>query len=47
MWSKHANIIINEGNAKAADVRRLARKLRSKIKQQFDIELEEEVVYIN
>lgn len=44
---KHANIIINAGRAKAADVRRLARRLKGKIKQEFDIELEEEVVYIN
>lgn len=42
----HANILINAGNAKAADVRRLARKLKKKVKEKFDIELEEEVVYI-
>lgn len=47
VWPKHANIIINQGNAKAADIRRLAQKLKRKIRQQFDIELEEEVVYIN
>ncbi len=45
--TKHANILINSGNAKAEDVKRLARKLKMKVKQKFDIDLEEEVVYIN
>jgi UDP-N-acetylmuramate dehydrogenase len=44
---QHANILINAGKAKAADVRRLARKLKKKVKEKFDIKLEEEVVYIN
>ena len=45
--TKHANILINSGNAKAEDVKRLARKLKIKVKEKFDIDLEEEVVYIN
>lgn len=45
--TKHANILINSGNAKAEDVKRLARKLKTKVKQKFDIDLQEEVVYIN
>ncbi len=45
--AQHANIVINAGNAKAVDVRKLARKLKKKVKEKFDIKLEEEVVYIN
>jgi UDP-N-acetylmuramate dehydrogenase len=44
--SKHANFLINSGNARADDIIRLARKLKSKVKEKFDIDLEEEVVYI-
>jgi UDP-N-acetylmuramate dehydrogenase len=44
---KHANILINGGSATARDVRRLAQRLKSKVKEKFDIKLEEEVVYIN
>ena len=45
--TQHANILINSGNAKAEDVRKLSRRLKKKVKEKFDIELEEEVVYIN
>ncbi|MCK4404349.1 MAG: UDP-N-acetylmuramate dehydrogenase [candidate division Zixibacteria bacterium] len=45
--AQHANILINARNAKAADVRRLARELKKRVREKFDIELEEEVVYIN
>jgi len=45
--AQHANIVINAGNAKSVDVRKLARKLKKKVKEKFDIKLEEEVVYIN
>ncbi len=45
--TQHANILINSGNAKAEDVRKLARKLKKKVKEKFDIDLEEEIVYIN
>jgi UDP-N-acetylmuramate dehydrogenase len=44
--TKHANFLINSGNARADDIVRLARKLKSKVKEKFDIDLEEEVVYI-
>lgn len=44
---EHANILINAGDAKASDIRKLARRLKEKVKQKFNIELEEEVVYIN
>ncbi len=45
--AQHANILINAGNAKATDVRKLARQLKKKVKEKFNIELAEEVVYIN
>lgn len=44
--AKHANILINAGKAKATEVRRLAEKLKEKVRKKFDINLEEEVVYI-
>lgn len=44
--TKHANFLINSGNARADDIIRLARKLKSEVKEKFDIDLEEEVVYI-
>ena len=47
VFAGHANILINAGAASAADVRRLAAKLRRKIRGKFGIKLEQEVVYIN
>lgn len=41
----HGNLFINIGRAKAADVKKLARILRSKVKRKFGISLEEEVRY--
>lgn len=41
--SVHANFIINRGNATAADVLRLIERMRSRVKEQFGIELELEV----
>jgi UDP-N-acetylmuramate dehydrogenase len=46
VFEKHANILINLGKAKAEDVRRLASLLKRKVKEKFDIDLEEEVVYL-
>ncbi len=45
--AEHANFLINAGSAKASQVRRLAQRLKVKVRQKFDIELQEEVVYIN
>jgi len=45
--TQHANILTNARKAKAADVKKLARRLKKKVKEKFDIDLEEEVVYIN
>jgi UDP-N-acetylmuramate dehydrogenase len=44
VFEGHANILINLGKAKAKDVRRLATSLKRKVKEKFEIDLEEEVV---
>lgn len=46
VFSKHANFIINEGQATSEDVRKLAQLLKDKVWQNFGIELSEEVLYI-
>ena len=46
VFSKHANIIINAGNATSEQVRNLTRILKEKVKERFNIELEEEVIYL-
>ncbi len=44
---KHANFIINTGQAKARDVIRLARLIRKSVKTKFKIELIPEIVILN
>lgn len=44
--SKHGNFFINAGGAKAADVRRLVILAKERVKEQFDIDLEEEVIFL-
>lgn len=39
----HANFIINDGKASAADVRSLVGLIKQRVKEQFGIELQEEV----
>ncbi len=46
VFEKHANFIINKGNATAEDVKQLAKILKEKVKKEFDITLEEEVRYV-
>ncbi len=46
VFQQHANFIINQGNATAADVKKLARLLKEKVMSQFGIELSEEVLYV-
>lgn len=46
VFEKHANFIINTGNATAKDVRELASLLKAKVKDELGITLEEEVRYI-
>lgn len=40
----HANFIVNNGHAKAGDVIELIELVRKKVKEQFGVELEEEIV---
>lgn len=47
VFERHANILINLGMATSKDVRRLANSLKRKVKEEFDIDLEEEVVYLS
>ena len=44
--SKHANFLINTGNASSEDMLKLAELLKEKVKEKFNIKLEEEVLYI-
>ncbi len=43
---RHANFILNVGNATASDIRRLAIRAKSAVLDRFGVELEEEVLYI-
>lgn len=43
---KHANFIINLGDAKAEDVRKLIELAKKNVKRKFNIELEEEIEYL-
>ena len=42
----HGNFIVNEGGASAADIRRLVELCRRKVRDQFGVELREEIVYL-
>jgi UDP-N-acetylmuramate dehydrogenase len=44
--AKHANFIVNEGNATAEDVLSLIRQVQTKVKQAFDVDLATEVCVI-
>jgi len=44
--SKHANFVINTGDAKAQEVRQLIEQMRRAVKVKFDVNLEEEIEYI-
>ncbi|MDD3000970.1 MAG: UDP-N-acetylmuramate dehydrogenase [Candidatus Riflebacteria bacterium] len=46
VYEKHANFIINKGDAKASDVKSLAKILINKVKEGYGVELEEEVRYV-
>jgi UDP-N-acetylmuramate dehydrogenase len=46
VFHKHANFIINTGNATSEDVKKLAQLLKEKVMHDFGIELNEEVKYI-
>ncbi len=42
----HANFIVNTGRGKAADFVRLAKRVKKKVKEKFQINLEEEIEYL-
>jgi len=42
----HANFIVNEGTATAADIRRLIEMCRERVHQKFGVMLKEEIVYL-
>ncbi|MBF0500444.1 MAG: UDP-N-acetylmuramate dehydrogenase [Candidatus Riflebacteria bacterium] len=46
VYAKHANFIVNYGEASASDVRSLASILKQKVFELFGIELHEEVIYV-
>ena len=46
VYHKHANIIVNLGQAKASQVWKITRILKERVKSKFEIELEEEVRYL-
>jgi UDP-N-acetylmuramate dehydrogenase len=44
---EHANILINQGNAKAKEIRKLADILKEKVFEKFHLHLKEEIVYLD
>jgi UDP-N-acetylmuramate dehydrogenase len=42
----HGNFIINDGHATARDVRALVERCRTRVREQFGVELREEIVYL-
>lgn len=43
---KHCGFIINKGGATAADIRQLMKEVQNRVKEQFGVELEPEVIYL-
>jgi UDP-N-acetylmuramate dehydrogenase len=46
VYGGHANFILNCGGATAEDVRALARTMKARVKREYGVELEEEVIYL-
>ena len=46
VFPKHANIIVNAGRATAKDVLELAEIMKSRVREKFGVELEEEVMFL-
>lgn len=44
--AKHANFILNKGEARASEIRSLIEEMREKVLEQFAITLEEEIEYV-
>jgi UDP-N-acetylmuramate dehydrogenase len=43
---RHANFIVNDRGASATDIRRLIHRVKSCVKAEYDVELEEEILYL-
>jgi UDP-N-acetylmuramate dehydrogenase len=46
VFAKHANIIVNAGQASAGDVLALAEEMKSRVRERFGVTLEEEVMFL-
>lgn len=46
VYAGHANFILNCGGATAKDIRALARMMKARVKREYGIDLEEEVIYL-
>jgi len=46
VFARHANIIVNAGQATAADVLALAEIMKSRVRERFGVTLEEEVMFL-
>ena len=44
---KHAGFVINTGDAKASDVKELVSVIKTKIKDKFEVDIQEEIKYID
>jgi UDP-N-acetylmuramate dehydrogenase len=42
----HGNFIVNDGTATAHDIRQLIERCRASVREQFSVELREEIVYL-
>jgi UDP-N-acetylmuramate dehydrogenase len=42
----HGNFIVNEGGARAEDIRRLIERCRNEVRTRFGVELRDEIVYL-
>jgi UDP-N-acetylmuramate dehydrogenase len=45
--TKHTNFIINLGNAKSQDVKKLIKIIKKTVKEKFNVDLEEEVMFVD
>ena len=46
VWDKHANFIVNKGQATSEDVLELMTKMFTAVKEKYRIELQPEIIFI-
>lgn len=46
VFARHANIIVNTGGARSQEIRRLADILKKRVKEKFNVDLQEEVICV-